>query len=231
MQRNLAAARSQGAIPDTIVLCEHPPTLTLGRSSDESELPLGRDGYAALGWDDRGDRPRRPLDLARPGPARRLPDPRPARARQGPAPLRARSRASLVLALGRHGDRGHDARGPRVGRRLQRRAARSPRSASAPRAGSCVTASRSTSTATSPRSAQFHACGLDVPFTSVSHELGRPFTVADAREPVLRRLGEVLELDVVGAARGCRVMTLQAVSRSSRPTSPRAAASTASSSG
>jgi lipoyl(octanoyl) transferase len=44
--------------------------------------------------------------------------------------------------------------------------------------------------------AQFNACGLDVPFTSVAHELGRPFTVADAREPVLRRLGEVLQLDV-----------------------------------
>ena len=39
---------------------------------------------------------------------------------------------------------------------------------------------------------QFQACGLDVPFTSVANELGRPFTVADAREPVLRRLGEVL---------------------------------------
>jgi lipoate-protein ligase B len=43
---------------------------------------------------------------------------------------------------------------------------------------------------------QFHACGLDVPFSSVSAELGRPFTVAGAREPVLRRLAEVLELDL-----------------------------------
>ena len=43
---------------------------------------------------------------------------------------------------------------------------------------------------------RFHACGLDVPFTSVANELGRPFTVEDAREPVLRRLSEVLELDL-----------------------------------
>jgi lipoyl(octanoyl) transferase len=43
---------------------------------------------------------------------------------------------------------------------------------------------------------QFHACGLEVPFTSVTAELGRPFTVADARDPVLRRLAEVLELEI-----------------------------------
>ena len=74
--------------------CEHPPTLTLGRSTDdEQELPLGRDGVRGARLGRLRDRPRRPLDLPRPRPARRLPDPRPARARQGPAPLRARPRA------------------------------------------------------------------------------------------------------------------------------------------
>ena len=34
LQLELSAARSQGAVPDTIILCEHPPTLTLGRASD-----------------------------------------------------------------------------------------------------------------------------------------------------------------------------------------------------
>ncbi len=39
LQRSLAAAVSQGAIPDTIVLLEHPPVVTLGRRTDEeSEL-------------------------------------------------------------------------------------------------------------------------------------------------------------------------------------------------
>src|SRR4051794_15025065 len=61
LQRDLAAARSQGAIPDTLLLLEHPPTLTLGRSTRrDEELPLGVDGYRALGWDvvdtDRGGR-------------------------------------------------------------------------------------------------------------------------------------------------------------------------------
>src|ERR1700754_2644454 len=37
LQRSLAGAVSQGAIPDTIVLLEHPPVVTLGRRTDETE--------------------------------------------------------------------------------------------------------------------------------------------------------------------------------------------------
>lgn len=40
LQRSLAAAVSQGAIPDIVVLLEHPPTVTLGRRTDEGELHL-----------------------------------------------------------------------------------------------------------------------------------------------------------------------------------------------
>src|SRR3954466_14065257 len=40
LQRSLAAAVSQRAIPDTIVLLEHPPVVTLGRRTDETELHL-----------------------------------------------------------------------------------------------------------------------------------------------------------------------------------------------
>src|SRR5580765_487198 len=36
LQRSLAGAVSQGAIPDTILLLEHPPGVTLGRRTDES---------------------------------------------------------------------------------------------------------------------------------------------------------------------------------------------------
>jgi lipoate-protein ligase B len=35
LQRSLAGAVSQGAIPDTIVLLEHPPVITLGRRTEE----------------------------------------------------------------------------------------------------------------------------------------------------------------------------------------------------
>ena len=38
LQRSLAGAVSQGAIPDTILLLEHPPVVTLGRRTDEAEV-------------------------------------------------------------------------------------------------------------------------------------------------------------------------------------------------
>jgi lipoyl(octanoyl) transferase len=38
LQRSLAAAVSQGAIPDTVLLLEHPPTITLGRRTEPGEL-------------------------------------------------------------------------------------------------------------------------------------------------------------------------------------------------
>jgi lipoyl(octanoyl) transferase len=40
LQRALAGAVSQGAIPDTVVFLEHPPVVTLGRRTDEGELHL-----------------------------------------------------------------------------------------------------------------------------------------------------------------------------------------------
>jgi lipoyl(octanoyl) transferase len=43
LQRSLAGAVSQGAIPDTVILLEHPPVITLGRRtvSDELHVPDG----------------------------------------------------------------------------------------------------------------------------------------------------------------------------------------------
>jgi lipoyl(octanoyl) transferase len=38
VQRALAGAVSQGAIPDVVIFLEHPPVLTLGRRTDSSEL-------------------------------------------------------------------------------------------------------------------------------------------------------------------------------------------------
>jgi lipoyl(octanoyl) transferase len=40
LQRSLAGAVSQGAIPDTVLMLEHPPVVTLGRRADEGELHL-----------------------------------------------------------------------------------------------------------------------------------------------------------------------------------------------
>jgi lipoyl(octanoyl) transferase len=50
LQQNLAAARRQEAIPDVLVLLEHPPTITLGsRTVEADELPLGREPLLARG--------------------------------------------------------------------------------------------------------------------------------------------------------------------------------------
>jgi len=38
VQRSLAGAVSQGAIPDTVIFLEHPPVVTLGRRTDSGEL-------------------------------------------------------------------------------------------------------------------------------------------------------------------------------------------------
>ncbi|HEX5585112.1 lipoyl(octanoyl) transferase LipB [Gaiella sp.] len=40
LQRSLAGAVSQRAIPDTVILLEHEPVVTLGRRTDEAELHL-----------------------------------------------------------------------------------------------------------------------------------------------------------------------------------------------
>ena len=45
----IAAARAEGAIPDVLILLEHPPVYTRGRAATDEELPLGEDWYAERG--------------------------------------------------------------------------------------------------------------------------------------------------------------------------------------
>jgi lipoyl(octanoyl) transferase len=54
LQRSLAAAVSQRAIPDTIVLLEHPPVITLGRRTAEEELHLPEGAEVEVVETDRG---------------------------------------------------------------------------------------------------------------------------------------------------------------------------------
>ena len=196
LQLDLAAARSQGAVPDTVVLCEHPPTLTLGRASDaEAELPAGEAAYRELGWEvlraDRGGR------STWHGPGQLVCYPI-LDLRDHGKDLRRYAHdleRALVLALGDIGIEATTREGPEwvgvytpagkiasIGIRAQGWVVRH---------GFALNVDCDLSAFE-----QFHACGLDVPFTSVAADLGRPFTVADAREPVLRRLGEVLGLDM-----------------------------------
>ena len=54
LQRSLAGAVSQGAIPDTIVLLQHPPVVTLGRRTDDGELHIPAGAEVDVVETDRG---------------------------------------------------------------------------------------------------------------------------------------------------------------------------------
>jgi lipoyl(octanoyl) transferase len=54
LQRSLAGAVSQGAIPDTVIFLEHPPVVTLGRRTDAGELHVPEDAEVDVVETDRG---------------------------------------------------------------------------------------------------------------------------------------------------------------------------------
>src|SRR6266568_8112701 len=54
LQRSLAGAVSQEAIPDTVVFLEHPPVVTLGRRAEEGELHIPPGAEVELVETDRG---------------------------------------------------------------------------------------------------------------------------------------------------------------------------------
>jgi lipoate-protein ligase B len=54
LQRSLAAAVQQGAIPDTVVLLEHPPVVTLGRRTENGEVHVPDGAEVEVVETDRG---------------------------------------------------------------------------------------------------------------------------------------------------------------------------------
>ena len=54
LQRSLAAAISQGAMPETVLLLEHPPVVTLGRRTGEDELHVPEETPVEIVETDRG---------------------------------------------------------------------------------------------------------------------------------------------------------------------------------
>jgi lipoyl(octanoyl) transferase len=54
LQRALAGAVSQGAIPDTVLFLEHPPVVTLGRRTDDGELHVPPGAEVEIVETDRG---------------------------------------------------------------------------------------------------------------------------------------------------------------------------------
>jgi lipoyl(octanoyl) transferase len=60
LQREVECARQAGAVPDVLLLLEHPPVYTKGRRTTPDELPMGEDWYRMQGIEvtetDRGGR-------------------------------------------------------------------------------------------------------------------------------------------------------------------------------
>jgi lipoyl(octanoyl) transferase len=60
LQRTLRARRQAGAIPDLLLMLEHPPVYTKGKRTAPGDLPMGEDWYRAQGIEvcdtDRGGR-------------------------------------------------------------------------------------------------------------------------------------------------------------------------------
>jgi lipoyl(octanoyl) transferase len=54
LQRSIAAAVAAGTIPDTVLLLEHPPVLTLGRRTEPGELHVPDDARVEIVETDRG---------------------------------------------------------------------------------------------------------------------------------------------------------------------------------
>jgi lipoyl(octanoyl) transferase len=54
LQRSLAGAVSQGALPDTVLLLEHQPVITLGRRTDEGEVHVPEGAAVEIVETDRG---------------------------------------------------------------------------------------------------------------------------------------------------------------------------------
>ena len=54
IQRSLAASVKDGAMPDTVVLLEHPPVITTGRRTDENEVHVPVDSEVQVVETDRG---------------------------------------------------------------------------------------------------------------------------------------------------------------------------------
>jgi lipoyl(octanoyl) transferase len=192
LQRSLAGAVSQGAVPDTIVLLEHPPVVTLGRRTDESaELHVPADAEVEVVETDRGGKStfHGPgqlvaypiLDLNRHG-------------RDVKRYVRDLEEA-LIRTLAAHGVTGERIEGL-TGVWLTR----PPRKI----ASIGVHVSRWVTTHgyalnvdldPAPFTEWITACGLeDAAFTTIARETGRPVTVDDVRPAAAEALGDVFDL-------------------------------------
>jgi lipoyl(octanoyl) transferase len=191
LQRSLAAAVSQGAVPDTVLLLEHPPTITLGRRTDPAEVHVPEGADVAVVETDRGGR------STYHGPGQLVCYPILDLKRHGKDVKRfcRDLEEAIIRAAGAFGVEATRIDGL-TGVWLE----------SPPRklASIGVHLSRWISTHgyalnvdldTAPFSSWITACGLeDAAFTSLARELGRPVSVDEVRPAARDALGEVFDL-------------------------------------
>ena len=193
LQRSIAGSVSEGALPDTILLLEHPPVVTMGRRTDEGELHIPAEAEVELVETDRGGKStfHGPgqlvcypiLDLNRHG-------------RDVKRYCRDLEEA-IIRTLGAFGLEGQRIEGL-TGVWLTR----PPRKI----ASIGIHISRWVTTHgyalnvdldPAPFTQWITACGLeDAAFTSMARELGRPVAVDEVRPHALEALAEVFELEL-----------------------------------
>jgi lipoyl(octanoyl) transferase len=205
LQRSLAGAVSQRAIPDTVVVLEHEPVITVGRRTDQAELHLPDGAAVEVVETNRGGKSTYHgpgqlvcypiLDLNRHG-------------RDLKKYVRDLEEA-LVRTLAAFGLEGTRSAGL-TGVWMPANGALPPRKI----ASIGVHVSRWVTTHgyalnvdldTTPFTAWITACGLeDAQFTTMAHELGRPITVDEVKPAAVAALGEVfgLAFDELPAAEG-----------------------------
>jgi lipoyl(octanoyl) transferase len=193
LQRSLAGAVSQGAIPDTILLLEHPPTVTTGRRTEAGELHIPEDAEVDVVETDRGGK------STFHGPGQLVCYPIFDLKRHGQDVKRycRELEEALIVTLAKLGV---------VGERIDGLTGvwltRPPRKI----ASIGIHISRWVTTHgyalnvdldPAPFTQWITACGLeDAAFTTVARELGRPVTVDEVRAPALDALAEVFGLEL-----------------------------------
>ena len=193
LQRSVAAAVTEGTLPDTILLLEHPPVVTMGRRTDEGELHIPESADVEIVETDRGGKStfHGPgqlvcypiLDLNRHG-------------RDVKKYCRDLEEA-LILTLAKLG-----VEGERIDGLTGVWLTRPPRKI----ASIGIHISRWVTTHgyalnvdldPAPFTQWITACGIeDAAFTTITRELGRPLTVDDVRPHALEALAEVFALDL-----------------------------------
>jgi lipoyl(octanoyl) transferase len=191
LQRSIAAEVADGTRPDTILLLEHPPTVTTGRRTEEAELHIPEGADVEVVETDRGGK------STYHGPGQLVCYPIFDLTRHGQDVKRycRELEEALILTLAKLG-----VAGERIDGLTGVWLTRPPRKI----ASIGIHISKWVTTHgyalnvdldPAPFTQWITACGLeDAAFTTIARELGRPVTVDEVREPALEALAEVFAL-------------------------------------